>query len=447
MSASGALSFAPSTEVAAVLHVLLDIYERRELARRDEYAKRQAIRVKLDDAFAPSYFSQTDPAPRGTANTQFQQLERAGVVKLDWLRGEQGHLLAAVTLDVAQAQQAYEVLGRASLASKRKTLMELLLSERAQFQTSQVLKTSEDSSDWRIRALTGVLHHLREGKSAAPFNLNDMGLNEDVMAALRATGGVREETPHRVFSVRVFNDSKRFEQVASRLVTLAKRGNPAWRTFTREEVLSELNLVANPNHLFLFGDWDLADAADQIISLAAFAPSVGLPSAQAARLKSASVKASRVICVENLTSFYELARLSQTSEDSKSEAQVSEVFSSFAAICLMGNPSPACRHLLRRLPQDTSMFVWADMDYGGFNILAQIRSQVNPNAQPVYMDVATFDRHAKLARPLTPGDVRRLTRLMQYALLDDVKPAIAHLLSHGLKLEQEAINLALPLAR
>jgi len=145
---------------------------------------------------------------------------------------------------------------------------------------------------------------------------------------------------------------------------------------------------------------------------------------------SAHTQAARVICVENLTSFYELVNgrlLGAAPPD-------------FAAICLMGNPAPACRHLLRCLPAEVPLYVWADMDYGGFNILAQIRAQVSARAQPVWMDASTFDRHARLARPLTPGDVMRLTRLLQHPRLADVRPAIAHLLARGLKLEQEAIR-------
>ena len=426
-------SFTPSPDVAAILNALLDIHERRELGVREDTARRQTIRVALDATFTPDYFSQTDPAPRQIANAQLQTLGQLGVLRLEWLRGEQGHLLAAVALEAAQAEQAYAAVGRASLASKRKTLLSLLLAERARF---NALAEPQREPDWRIRALSSVIHHLREGKAPAPFSVNNTGLNEDVLAALRAVNEVArsgEETPLRVFSVRVFNDSKRFEQIAPKLATLARRGNPHWRTFTRDEILRELNLVANPNHLFLAGDWELIDAHGQMISLGGFAPSVGVPAAQAARLKSVRANASRVICIENLTSFYEWVRREQTLAASSNDEAA-------CVLCLMGNPSPACRHLLRCLPADTPLFVWADMDYGGFNILAQVRAQVNANAQPLWMDADTFERHARLAKPLLPGDIKRLTRLLQHPLLGDVGAAIAHLLARGLKLEQEAIG-------
>lgn len=426
-------SFTPSPVVAAILNALLDIHERRELAVREDTARRQTIRVVLDAAFTPDYFSQTDPTPRQIANAQLQTLGRLGVVRLEWLRGEQGHLLAAVVLETAHVEQAYAAVGRASLASRRKALLGLLLAERARF---NAVAAPQGEPDWRIRALSSVIYRLREGKAPAPFSVNNIELNEDILSALRAVHEVArsgEETPLRVFSVRVFNDSKRFEQIVPKLATLARRGNPHWRTFTRDEILRELNLVANPNHLFLAGNWELIDAHGQLISLGGFAPSVGVPAAQAAHLKSVRAHAARVICIENLTSFYEWVRREQLLTAGANDRAA-------CVICLMGNPSPACRHLLRSLPADTPLFVWADMDYGGFNILAQVRAQVNANTQPLWMDVGTFERHAGLAKPLLPGDIKRLTRLLQHPLLGDVRAAIAHLLARGLKLEQEAIG-------
>lgn len=54
--------------------------------------------------------------------------------------------------------------------------------------------------------------------------------------------------------------------------------------------------------------------------------------------------------------------------------------------CLHGNPSPACRHLLRQVPEETPILVWAALDYGGFNILAGLRRRVSRRCQPYQMD-------------------------------------------------------------
>jgi hypothetical protein len=423
------LNFIPSADVASILHDLLDAYERR---RPRSTAPVRSIRFSLVRTSLPGYHSQIDPSPRQTANEQLQQLERLGLVKLDWLRGETGHLLTAVTLVPERAEALFAWLGRTPQAAHRARLIDLLLGERFRF------------ADWRLTAIQHCIEQLKTDKSPAPFSLTDDEFNRDLLTALAALDQLTEETPYRVFSVRVFNDSKRFEQLIGGLCTLARRGHLDWRAWSHDAILRELNLTANPTHLYLHGAWRLIDDAGQSISLGEFYPSVGLPAAQAHRLRQVTVDAGQVLCVENPTTFYELIR-----HPDASLAKVPKPSQgSLAAICLWGNPSPACRHLLRclvaDLPDDIPLRVWADIDYGGLNILAQLREQVSPRFAPHYMDVETLEAHAAWAHPLTPGDARNLNRLMGRASLIDMRPLITHLLDRGLKLEQEAISLSSP---
>lgn len=437
------LAFIPSADVAALLHALLDIYERRappspvtpstslrsaQDARRERGAGgvRRAIRSTLDSL--PSYHSQTDPAPRQIANEQLQTLERAGVVKLAWQRGEAGHLLSSVTLNPDHADAVFKLINRTPIAARRAHLADLLLGERFRF------------DDWRLSAVQRAFDQLKAEKSPAPFSLSDDDFNRDLLAALAALDGAREETPYRVFSVRLFNDSKRFEELMGAVATLARRCQPEWRELTNGEILRELNLVANPDHLYLHGAWQLTDDAGQVMTLGEFHPSVGIPAMQALRLRRVTVSTSNVLCIENPTSFYELIR----NIAPRPVGTQSAIRDPQSAICLWGNPSPACRQLLRCLPDDVRIQVWADIDYGGLNILAQLRERVNAKAAPYCMDMETLEAHARWARPLTPADVKNLTRLLRRPALADMRPLIAHMTQRGLKLEQEAVRSIAP---
>jgi hypothetical protein len=414
------ISFVPTPDVSAILHILLAVYEGRG------GVPRRAVRVSLDDVAGtlPGYYSQTDPVPRTTANEQLAELEKHGLVHLAWQPGQKGHLLEGVTLALERIEQLYALLGHEPLAERRQRLRALLLGDRFRF------------NGWRRRAVDHCLAQLRAGKSPTPFDLDDDGWNRDLLAALLALPddaprmGVKEEIPYRVFSVRVFNDSKRFEPLKGAIARLARRHQPEWRSLSNQEVLRELGLVANPGHLYLYGPWRLVDAYGQIMSLAEFYPSVGIPTALAARVERVQVDAARVVCVENLTSFYELVR---------HEGQ------GLAALCLWGNPSPTSRHLLRRLAVDLSptipLFLWADIDYGGLNILAQLRIQVSPRFAPYCMDRDTLDAHAHWAHPLSSVDERNLARLRRHPALADMTPVIDYMLVRGIKLEQEAISL------
>jgi hypothetical protein len=416
MTSLPSLSFTPTPDVAAILHVLLDVYERRG------GAPKQTVRVNLDDVSStlPGYYSQTDPLPRVTANEQLAQLEERGRVRLIWQPGQAGHLLEAVTLETEQVAELYALLEREPLSERRRRLRATLLADRFQL------------DGWRRRAVQHTLDQLKVHKSPAPFDLNDDDWNRDLLDALIALPDedVKEEIPYRVFSVRVFNDSKRFEALKGAVARLARRHQLVWRALSAQETLRELGLVANPGHLYLYGPWQLVDVDGQMMTLSEFYPSVGIPSALAARARQARVQAARVICVENLATFYELVR---------HEGQA------LAALCLWGNPSPAARHLLRCLAQDlpagTSLLLWADVDYGGLNILAQLREKVSPRFEPYRMDRDTLEAYAHWAHPLSSNDERNLARLKNHPALEDMIPLIDLMLQRGIKLEQEAVAL------
>lgn len=432
------ISFTPSPDVVVILNSLLDKFESRTKRKhvisesegtyhstRSTQHTTRSIKVSLTDFPLPTYFSQTDPNPRLVANEQLQALEHIGIVKLAWHSGEKGHLLQSVILQTERAANAtqhnalYKLLERTPISDHRARLESLLFAEKFRF----------PAEDWRARALNDTLQQLRAGKSPSPFSLTDSNLNLDLLAILQALPILTTETPYRVFSVRVFNDSKRFEDLKPTFVRLVRRANPEWKSLNNEDLLRELNLVANPSYVHLAGNWELTDLNGQIISLDSFTPSVGFPASQITSLQRITIRAESVLCIENLTSFHEFTRLNGTRS------------TPYATICLMGNPSPPIRHLLRLIPEEIPIDLWSDMDYGGFKILSQLRKQVSHRIQPHLMDITTFENYAHLSRPLTQSDIHNLKRLTLNLVLNDVHSTIHHLLERGLKLEQEAIQI------
>jgi hypothetical protein len=423
------LAFTLSPDVRQLLNELLDRLERRTFsasASISEGRPVRSIKVWLNEIGLPGYYSQIDPEPRQVANEQLQALEKAGLLRLFWQVGEKGHLLEAAALAVSDTGYClegvlFDLIGRVPATSLRARLQSQLLGERFRF-------TRED---WQHQAIDTILAKVKENQSPAPFVLADPVFNEDLLLVLAAVSELEEETPFRVFSVRVFNDSKRFEDLKLALIRLARLGRAGWKHLPEDELLRELNLVANPTYLLLAGPWALVDAAGQVLSLSEFNPSVGLAAVQAAHMARVSVPVEQVICVENLTTFHSLA----------ADARMQKS----ALLCLAGNPSPACRRLLRclvdSLPAAVLLYIWADLDFGGFNILAQIRKEVSQRFLPYYMDIDTLDQFASYARPLTLTDRRNLERLANHNLLKDVRPVIDHLLKRGLKLEQEAVSI------
>ena len=406
-------SFTPSTDTRAIINALLDMFERRDSSST------RTIKVKLNEMNLPAYFSQQDPEPRMIANQQMRSLADSKLIQFKWIAGEENHLLDSVTLAVRPAPAAlYTLIQRVPIANQRSQLESLLLADKFRF----------SSDDWRARALNQILDKLRAGKSPSPFSLSASDFNSDLLAALLALSTLQTETPYRVFSVRVFNDSKRFDELRPALVRLARRANAEWKSLANEDLLCELNLVANPGYIHLSGNWQFTAVDGEVLSLNGFSPSIGFPAAQIASIQSATVHADAVVCIENLTSFHEFIRRASPATPR-------------AVICLMGNPSPATRRLLCLLPETVPTYLWSDLDYGGFNILSQLRRTVNEHIQSYSMDIQTIESNIPRARPLTPTDRANLKRLLLRPELRDVCPVIEHLLERGLKLEQEGVEV------
>ena len=427
-------SFTPSPDVSVALNALLDILERRPLkngTRNTQHESTQhatrSIKVTLSNLPLPNYFSQTDPTPRIIANEQLQILERANLIQLTWLPGETSHILQSITLPKTEHEtrntELFNLLSRTPLATNRSRLESHLLADKFRFQ-----------DDWRACAIHYILNQLKAGKSPAPFSLADSNLTLDLLAVLQALPTLTAETPYRVFSVRVFNDSKRFEAIKNQLVSLARFGNPEWKRIPAEEVLRELNLVANPNYIHLAGNWQLTTINGEILNLSGFTPSIGFPAAQTSSLQ--SVRADSVLFIENLTTFHQ-----QVDKYTSKQVDNGTRNTQHAVICTYGNPSPAVRHLLRLLPETTPIYLWSDLDYGGFNILSQLRRFVSEQIQPYLMDVDTLESNIPRARPLTDSDRANIKRLLLRPELRDVRPVIEHLLKRGLKLEQEGVEI------
>ena len=420
------ISFVPSPDVAVVLNTLLDILERRTQYETPKNGHgTRSIKIALNELALPTYFSQIDPQPRLIANDQLTRLEHAGLLTLTWFPGETGNLLQSVTLKAKDATNntsnasLYDFLNREPVSTARARLETLLLGDQFRF----------PKDDWRDCAIRRILAKLRVGKSPVPFSLNDSSWNLDLLTVLSALPRLETETPYRVFSVHTFNDSKRFDDLKPAIVRLARYADTEWKTLPAEDILRELNLVANPTYIQLAGNWQLTTQSGEILSLGSFNPSIGFPAAQIETIQTVTIHADSVLCIENLTSFYEFLHTQGTCK------------TEHVTICLMGNPSPSIRCLLRLIPETTPIFLWSDIDYGGFNILSQLRRYIRHEIHPYLMDISTFEKYAHLSHPLTQTDIRNLKHLYDRPELADIRSTLEHLIHRGLKLEQEAIQI------
>lgn len=161
--------------------------------------------------------------------------------------------------------------------------------------------------------------------------------------------------PVREFSARLFKDSKRIEALTPQLDVLLS-GSVEENARPAAQVWQELGLFREEHPVLLAGLVQIArDRSTSVID----APYMGLP---AATIRGVASKVSKVITIENKTTFHSEAKRRQ-------DDQVLMIYTA-------GMPSPAWhlmyKRLLRSLPLTTSVYHWGDVDEGGFRIASKI---------------------------------------------------------------------------
>ena len=398
--------------VSSILNTLLDQLEQPN--------RRRVVRVRLNEDQHHDYFYANDFAVRHHTNEALQHLAAQGCLRLHWRKWEEDNWLDKVDLVGKNAEAIYKLLGRTPL-DEQETMLARLLAEHS------------PKVDWHIDFLRWVQRQLDTHASVAPLRLStdaaDVEWNRDLLAALGAMTELNEPMLERKFSVQLFGNSKRFEDLRQAIVRILRRHDPESIIYGDDgkALLRAHMLERTPEYVPIAGPLVL-QTKDRLLDLTPFVPNVALPATILHSAKVSSCRADVLITVENLTSFNELAFAKPDS---------------VLAIYTGGFASPTVIALLRIIytkHPDLLFFHWSDMDVGGLRILAHLRKNFG-GIKPLAMDVETFDRHHRHAQLLSANEREGLTQLRTHMDLADCVQLIDHLLNNNQKLEQEAINV------
>jgi hypothetical protein len=257
----------------------------------------------------------------------------------------------------------------------------------------------------------------------------------ELLHGLQALFTVREDDiARRVLSVRIYGDSKRWEQLERGILQLARNFclSPEEAALDDAALLAERGIIDHPSHIHLAGPLVFATPRGEI-DLSAFYPDLGLPVEMVRDLEIVESKAPEVITIENKTSFYQYLREGPPGR---------------LVIYLGGYHNRGRRLLLEKLAayyqkegRAVSFYHWGDMDLGGFRIWRHLNTKTGIPFEPFLMDIQTYLRCCHIGRPLGKSYLDRLA-----ALLDDPAYEIFHslirlILEKKVRVEQEAVPL------
>lgn len=395
----------------SILDALLDQYEQPN--------RRHTARVRLNERQHHDYFYANDFTVRRDANEALRRLAEQGCLRLHWRRWEEGAWLDKVDLIAERAMDIYRILSRSPRNALQSALGELLAAQQA-------------TAQWQAGFLTWAQSQLEAGRSVAPLKLSDdpadAQWNRDLLLSLDALARLPSATLERKFSVQLFGDSKRFEELRGAVLKILYLHDPESGAYGEDgwALLRAHRLDRAPEHIFVAGAIALR-IGDATIDLAPLASSVGLSSQTLRDAEIADCAATAVVTIENMTSFTEFIAANPVS---------------ILAVFTSGFASPTVISFLQTIRgsrPDLPFYHWGDLDAGGLRILAHLRKHLG-EVSPLAMDVGAFDAHCRHAKPLGLNERESLKQLRERVELADCVPLIERLIEVDQKLEQEAVD-------
>ncbi|MDE6729210.1 MAG: DUF2220 domain-containing protein [Oscillospiraceae bacterium] len=380
-----------------LLNYLLDKYERSKAFVENREIQRK-IFVKITKIF-PKYEDEAEYHVFTEINDAVQTLELKNFIQVS--RKKNG-VISNIALNTDKLNEIYLF---ASRKPKSETNQQLLA----------LLESYADKNELLASFCRTQTERIKKNQKVELFS-GDFTEYANLLKAVSELYQLKEETYMRDFSVRIFGDSKAFEQIKSKVINLLFH----YGDFSQEEtILEELNLMKNPGHVYIKGACKIS-VNGQIIDFSQFNADIAISSILLASINSIEVIGNKVITIENLTTFNRFC---------EENAMI---------IYLGGYHNTHRRNFIRKLytqNPDVVYYHYGDIDAGGFYILLHLRNKTDIHFQPYHMDVTTLQQYSKLTKPLTDNDKKRLHHLAD----SEFSEVIQYMLKNNCKLEQEAL--------
>ncbi len=387
-----------------IINKMLDIYERRG-AYKKQPDEIRAITIEISKAF-PEYADSYNHSAYLAVNAAVESLIRSNLVTAQ--ATERGSY-EKIRFRPDHAEEAYTFAKRKPLGDKFEELTEVLLS----YKNTGIDLLDQIVSDFQSRVDAG---------KKIPYGIEyDASHMKTVLTTLAAVLTLQNETYVRNLSNALFKDSKTFQKdYKATIQSILYDYTEA--SVERDRILEVYNLYDNPTYVLLKGDAVISSGQTQIF-LKELTGGIAVPEKALEDIKRVDIRSSRIITVENLTTFHDCT----DHED--------------LYIYLGGFHNKSKEKLLKMIyaqNPDRTYLHMGDLDVYGFAILESLKTRTGIPFAPLEMDVNTLQRYfeAGLYKELTPAD----RKLMDAPALQQYEDVFRFMLDHNCKVEQESLK-------
>lgn len=386
---------------------LLNIYE-----RRNGYAKRpedlRSIQFEVSKEY-PVYKDRYDNEKYRDINTAIEKNIAAGLIIAE---KDQTGRYSKIRLNIAKVDDCYALLKRASIPDQCRKVLSVL--EKADY--SEPLLLGRVVSDFCVQI---------KAFKKLPYDLGyDAGRVGEVLQVLVAVTKLKSETYIRNFSTALFKDSKRFQREYKSTIE-SILFDYTDDVVEKDDILGYYNLYENPTYVLIKGKARIC-FAESTIELSEMPGGIALSNWTLAGIQNISVKADKVITVENLTTYHDCD-------------EPDAVY-----IYLGGYHNTSKQNLLELIyanNRDKDYYHEGDLDVYGFLILENLITKTHIPFKPLLMDLGTIERfyRAGLYKNLTAWD-RKVIDSKKAGQLSAYKDVLDYMLENDCKVEQESIK-------
>lgn len=392
-----------------ILQKLLTKYESSK-TYKGENSVSQSFSIKPSDVFKDYEKDSADISAVEDFEKQCKLLESDGLIILDYKYDR-------ITKITANGTEKGWNQYRTILEVKDKKTR---LSEEIDFY-SKYLDSNEIVSDF----CKEQIERLQLGKEAK-YELSDA---VKIIELISFIINNKEEILERELSIAVLHDSKLWEKKYKSKICkiLIEKGNFSELIQNADEkeinkiILEQFNIFDNPTYVYFKGDASIHFSDGNIINVTLENP-IALSSVSLGNIKNVEIRNSKVMTVENLTSFNRI----------KQEA--------YCYIYLSGYHNSAKQDFLKLIYEhnkDKDYYHFGDIDPDGFFILENLKAKTNIPFTSYKMSVQELEHYSAYTKSLEQNDITKANGLISKGYyLEEMN----FMLKNNCKLEQEIIS-------
>ena len=387
-----------------ILNKLLDKYEKSKLSKGGT-ATNRSIKLTTKDDVLSSYTSFDSYKYSDDNDAVIRKLESQGFIKAEF----SNDTFKSLTLNLNNVDDVYDYLNRNKPSDELAKI--------------RIVLSKYNFDNFLGLFLDHVKTYLDEKFDYPKMYFNNADQLDLLLNIFDKLLGLTEEIKKRDFSVRYLGDSKIFESVQGKIVRIIKDfdGN---NYESDDDVLASYNIVKNSSYAMVKNNLVLK-INNSIIDLNDLGYELSLSDEMIKNVILLDSQVSKVITVENLTTFYSL---------NDSDAVI---------IYLAGFHNHTKQSLLLKIYEkypNAEYLHFSDIDAGGFLIFNNLVEKTGIPFKPFRMNVEELKSNLSNLKHLTDNDAKRLNKMMSDDRFNIFYEVISYMLENNVKLEQELLD-------